>query len=109
MSEQAGCSFCRIAVGGEPAEVICETDDWVAFFPDNPATPGHTLVIPRAHVTDFLALDAKLGASMMEGIVRVGRAIQMALEPDGVNLISSVGDAAGQTVYHLHFHLKPRR
>jgi histidine triad (HIT) family protein len=45
----------------------------------------------------------------MEGIVQVGRAIWKALSPDGMNLISSSGEAAQQTVFHLHFHLVPRR
>lgn len=109
MSAQPGCSFCRIAAGDERAEVVCETDDWVAFFPDTPATAGHTLVIPRIHVPDFMELEAKMGASLMEGLVRVGRAIREALRPDGMNLISSSGEAADQTVFHLHFHIVPRR
>jgi diadenosine tetraphosphate (Ap4A) HIT family hydrolase len=66
-------------------------------------------VIPRAHVTDFLALNPQLGASVMTGVVRVSRAISEALRPDGMNLISSAGQAASQTVFHLHFHLVPRR
>src|SRR3989304_5732302 len=108
MSAQPDCSFCRIAGGDEPAEVVCETVDWIAFFPDTPATPGHTLVIPRIHVPDFMALEPNTGASLMEGVVRVGRAIREALRPDGVNLISSSGEAADQTIFHLHFHLVPR-
>jgi diadenosine tetraphosphate (Ap4A) HIT family hydrolase len=104
------CGFCAIARGEDTsAEVVCQSPEWVAFFPETPATPGHTLVIPRAHVTDFLALNPQLGASVMTGVVRVSRAISEALRPDGMNLISSAGQAASQTVFHLHFHLVPRR
>lgn len=109
MSDQSGCPFCRIVGGEEPAEVLCETEDWLAFFPDTPATPGHTLVIPKTHLPDFLALGPELGASLMEGIVRVSRAIREALLPDGMNLISSSGEAADQSVNHLHFHVVPRK
>lgn len=109
-STGADCDFCRIARGeDESAEIVCAAADWVAFLPPTPATLGHTLVIPRSHVPDFLALDRAVGASLMDGIVRVGLAIRKALSPDGMNLISSSGQAAQQTVFHLHFHLVPRR
>jgi histidine triad (HIT) family protein len=109
VSEEKHCPFCRIARGEAPAEIICEGPQWVAFFPKTPATPGHTLVIPRPHVVDFLALDAVLGADLMAGVIRIGRAIESSLKPDGMNLISSSGKAAEQTVYHLHVHVVPRR
>lgn len=104
------CEFCAVAQGADTSvEVVCESQEWVAFFPENPATPGHTLVIPRAHVDNFLGLEPQLGSSVMGGVIRVSRAIREALEPDGMNLISSAGEAASQSVFHLHFHLVPRR
>lgn len=81
---------------------------WLAFFPRDPATPGHTLVIPRTHVEDVWFLDAELGSELMAAVVRVGNAIRQAISPAGMNLISSSGEAAEQTVYHLHFHVLPR-
>lgn len=108
VSGPADCPFCQIVAGAAPAEVVCESTDWIAFFPDAPATPGHTLVIPRRHVPDFLELDENTAANLMTGVVRVGRAIRAALDPDGLNLITSVGEAAEQSVFHLHFHLVPR-
>ncbi len=104
------CQFCAIARGEDTSvETICEAQDWIAFFPPEPATVGHTLVIPRVHVSDFLGLDRDVGCALMEGVGRVGRAIKDALQPDGMNLISSSGEAASQTVFHVHFHLVPRR
>lgn len=102
------CEFCRIARGAEPAEVVCEGRDWLAFFPLNPATPGHTLVIPKAHVVDLWHVDPTLGAELMAAVIKVGRAINAALSPDGMNLITSAGKAAEQTVFHLHLHVVPR-
>lgn len=104
-----GCDFCAIARGeDDAAEVVCSAENWVAFFPLEPATPGHTLVIPRTHVPDLWAADAELAAELMRACVRVGRAIQQSVTPEGMNLISSAGSAAEQTVFHLHIHLVPR-
>jgi histidine triad (HIT) family protein len=88
--------------------VVCEGESWIAFFPPEPATPGHTLVIPRAHARDLWSVSADGGAELMAGVLRVGRAITRALEPEGMNLISSSGHAAEQTVFHAHLHVVPR-
>lgn len=103
------CDFCRIGRNKtDQAEVVCEGGEWIAFLPWEPATPGHTLVIPRAHVPDVWSLDPELGAELMAAVVRVGRAIQQAITPAGMNLISSSGEAAEQSVFHLHLHVLPR-
>lgn len=103
------CDFCSIARGEERAvRIVCEAEDWVAFFPLNPATKGHTLVIPRRHVADVWELDVPLGAQLMAAVVRVGKAVLEAVRPEGMNLISSKGAAAEQSVFHLHLHILPR-
>ena len=105
----AGCDFCSIAQGKDRStEIIGEDDHWVAFFPLDPATRGHTLVIPRAHFPDLWAIEPWLGAELMAAVIRIGRAIETALDPDGMNLITSSGRAAEQTVDHLHLHVVPR-
>ena len=109
-NEQApDCDFCSIARGEDPsAEIVCEGELWVAFFPRHPATLGHTLVIPRSHVADLWKVEPPLGNHLMAAVIDVGRAIQAALAPEGMNLITSAGDIAEQTVFHLHLHLVPR-
>jgi histidine triad (HIT) family protein len=103
------CEFCAIAHGDDRSvEVVCEGENWMAFFPLSPATPGHTLVIPRVHVADLWKVDPLLGADLMATVIRVGRAIEDALTPEGLNLITSAGEIAEQTVFHLHLHLVPR-
>lgn len=102
------CDFCAIAVGKQPAEVVCEDTSWLAFFPTSPATRGHTLVVPRAHVTDLWQAELTLARDLMEACVKVGVAIRAALQPEGMNLISSAGEVAEQSVFHLHLHLVPR-
>lgn len=103
------CDFCAIARGDDRSvEVVCDGEGWVAFFPLEPATPGHTLVIPRMHVPDLWRIEPPLGAELMAAVIRVGRAIEEALAPEGMNLITSAGGAAEQTVFHLHLHVVPR-
>ena len=71
-------------------------------------SPGHLLVIPRTHVADIFDLDGTTGAALMSMIVRVARAVRDALHPDGINIWQSNGTAAGQEVFHAHFHVLPR-
>lgn len=108
-SFSATCPFCAIASGEiHDAEIVCEGETWIAFFPLDPATPGHTLVIPRQHVGDLWQADKPLAADLMAAVVRVGKSIQEGLNPEGMNLITSAGATAEQTVFHLHLHLVPR-
>jgi histidine triad (HIT) family protein len=102
------CEFCRIIRRQDPARIVWESDVALAFFPLKPAALGHTLVVPKEHVIDLWAVNETLAAQLMVTAVRVARAIRTALNPDGMNLISSVGEAASQTVFHLHLHLVPR-
>ena len=102
------CEFCAIACGDSDAEVVCDGERWIAFFPLEPATSGHTLIIPREHVKDLWEVSADTGCDLMEAVILVGRAIKSALRPDGMNLITSAGAAAEQTVSHLHLHVVPR-
>jgi len=104
-----GCGFCDVARGGNPeTELVWEDEDWIAFFPLDPATPGHTLIIPCTHVADLWEVDGDLGSRLMHASIQMGRAIRSALKPDGLNLITSSGEPAEQTVFHLHLHIVPR-
>lgn len=107
--EETHCEFCSIARGEDRSvEIVCEGPTWVAFFPLGPATPGHTLIIPRTHVADLWKADSLLGAELMGAVIQVGRAIDTSLKPDGMNLITSAGKVAEQTIFHLHLHVVPR-
>lgn len=103
------CPFCAIARGEDSSvEIVCERRAWVAFFPPEPATPGHTLVIPRVHVSDLWSADVALGAELTQAVINVGHAVQKAVSPEGMNLITSAGEAAEQSVFHVHLHVVPR-
>ncbi len=103
------CEFCTIAAGEDQSvEMLSEGESWLAFFPLNPATPGHTLVVPRVHVRDLWEAELELGSELMRAVISIGQTIRRVLRPDGMNLITSASEAAEQTVFHLHLHVVPR-
>jgi len=73
------------------------------------AVQGHVLVVPRKHVENIYALDAALAADLMQLAVRVAQALGAAMNPPGLNLWQSNGEAGGQEVTHFHLHVQPRR
>jgi histidine triad (HIT) family protein len=102
------CEFCAIVANEAPATTLYEDAETLAFFPLNPATLGHTLVIPKPHIPDLFALTPALTTPLMNTALHLAQAIRTALNPEGLNLITSAGAAASQTIYHLHLHLVPR-
>lgn len=91
------------------AEEVESDADTLAIMTIAPVNPGHVLVLPRNHVTDWWSLDESLVAPIMTTAHRVARRIMSVLEPDGLNVLMANGRAAGQSVFHLHVHLVPRR
>lgn len=102
------CDFCRIARGTLEARIVYNTDTILAFLPLTPAAKGHTLVVPRSHVRDFLDLEQPLASELTSAVLKVAAGVQHFLQPPGMNLITSSGPAATQTVFHLHVHVLPR-
>jgi diadenosine tetraphosphate (Ap4A) HIT family hydrolase len=99
------CVFCgRLAAGG----LVAETAEAAAFADAFPLSPGHTLIVPRRHEPDFLALSPAEQMAMWSLLQPVRRAIESGYRPDGYNLGVNVGAAAGQTVAHAHLHVIPR-
>ncbi|WP_422772304.1 HIT family protein [Plantactinospora sp. WMMC1484] len=102
------CAFCAIVAGRQPAIMVYEDEQVVAFPPIRPAAVGHTLVVPRQHLRDFWDGDPADVAPVATAAAIVGAAIRRALRPQGMNLISSAGEVATQSVFHLHVHVVPR-
>jgi len=102
------CIFCAIVAGELPAHMLESDEHTVAFMDINPATRGHSLVVPRAHADDLLDIaDADLERTMVAAR-RLARRIEGALEPDGFNVINACRPAGWQTVFHYHLHVIPR-
>lgn len=109
MSESANCIFCKIVRGQIPAVKVHEDDATLTFMDIQPASPGHALVIPKAHAANLLDIaDADLLA-VTRTVQRVARAVSSALSPDGIRIVQTNGKAAGQTVFHYHVHIIPMR
>jgi histidine triad (HIT) family protein len=102
------CLFCGIVAGSIPSETIDSDEQTVAFMDINPATPGHALVVPRAHSADLLEIGAEDLTATTLAAQRLARRMKEVLGADGINLINACGAAAWQTVFHFHIHVVPR-
>ena len=100
--------FARILAGEIPAAVIYEDADVLALMDAFPQTKGHALVIPKGvKARNLLEIDPQALAKVAAATQRVARAVAAALEPDGIVVKQFNGTAAGQSVFHLHFHIVP--
>ena len=102
------CVFCAIAAGEIPSFKVYEDDAVLAYLDINPFTKGHTLVIPKKHSTGLLDTDDAVLAAVVARVRKVAARLKEALPCDGFNILQNNGEAAGQTVKHLHFHIVPR-
>ncbi|PFG45128.1 histidine triad (HIT) family protein [Georgenia soli] len=103
------CGFCGI-VDRDDSDVleVYRDENVVAFFPTEPAVLGHVLVVPRRHVPDIWGLELDEASHLSRAALLLAEAIREAMRPEGLNVIQSNGEAATQTVQHLHVHLVPR-
>jgi histidine triad (HIT) family protein len=102
----SGCIFCRIVAKEAPAAIVHEDDEIVAFRDTNPQAPVHLLIIPRKHVASLG--DAGNGdAALLGRMLLVARdlAAHEGIDARGYRVVTNRGRGAGQSVFHLHFHL----
>ncbi|AXA48749.1 cell division control protein [Malassezia restricta] len=99
------CVFCDIIAGNTGAYVVAETDMYMAFLDILPIRAGHTLVIPKAHVSHISDMSEEQSAALMHGIVRVTRAMKKAFDATGLQVAANQEYA--QVVNHVHFHIVP--
>ena len=102
------CIFCKIIKGEIPCSKIYEDDKVFAFLDIMPVNPGHTLIVPKKHsenIFDIPEDDLKAVASVMK---KVSVAVKKGTGCDGISIAQSNGEAAGQVVPHVHFHVMPR-
>jgi len=100
--------FARIVRGEAPAYRVYE-DDWTLAFMDlMPQADGHTLVVPKQGAMDLFDADPIALGRTIQTTQIVARAVKLAFSADGIMIAQLSGAAAGQTVFHLHFHVLPR-
>ena len=102
------CIFCAIAAGEIPSFKVYEDDLVLAYLDINPFSKGHTLVIPKKHSEDLLNTDDETLAVIVSRVRKIAAHIKEKLGCDGFTVLQNNGEAAGQTVHHVHFHIVPR-
>jgi histidine triad (HIT) family protein len=107
MNDHTNCVFCGIVQGHMSAIRVYEDELTLAFMDIQPASSGHTLVIPKAHATNLFEIPETDLAAVTLTAQRIAWAIRKALAPDGIRIVQTNGAAAGQTVFHYHVHAIP--
>lgn len=100
--------FAKILRGEAPAHKVYEDDQTFAFMDIMPMGEGHTLVIPREPAVTMFDLSAEGAAALIQTTQKVAHAVRAAFQPEGVVCAQFSGAPAGQTVFHIHFHIIPR-
>jgi histidine triad (HIT) family protein len=101
--------FARILRGEVPAHKVYEDEHTLAFMDVMPQADGHTLVVPKAAAENLFDLDPAMAAAVIRTTQKVAAAVRRAFAADGITLMQFNGPAAGQTVFHFHMHILPRR
>ena len=99
------CPFCKVE---SEREIIVSSSLSVAFFDGFPVSPGHALIIPKRHVSSFFDLSQEERQDLLNLADSVKQIVEERYHPDGYNIGINVGEAAGQSIFHVHMHLIPR-
>lgn len=100
------CIFCGIATGKIPSKTVYEDEFVLAFHDINPQTPTHILIIPKMHLSSLMDIteeNAHILSKIHLAALKIAR--ELNLDKTGFRLINNCGSGAGQTVFHLHYHL----
>lgn len=100
------CLFCKIAQGEISANKIYQDEKIVAFDDINPQAPQHKIIIPRKHIATLNDLelgDETLVGQMAETAAKLAK--QLGIDKDGYRIVMNCNSLAGQSVFHIHFHL----
>ena len=100
--------FARILRGDAPASIVYEDEHSIAFMDLMPQGEGHTLVIPRVPCQDLMDIPPDALAGTIRATQIVAKAVKEAFAAPGIMIAQLSGAEAGQTVFHLHFHILPR-
>ena len=103
---EADCIFCKIAAREIPSDIVRESDRLVAFRDTNPQAPTHILIIPKEHIRSIAEIEEQHGA-MLADVAQAATQLAHAegIDGSGWRLVTNVGPDAGQSVFHVHFHL----
>ncbi|MFH2021210.1 MAG: HIT family protein [archaeon] len=102
------CIFCKIIDGQIPCSKVYEDSNVLCFLDNGPVNKGHLLVVPKQHAESILDESDENLAHCMVAIKKVAGALMKAMKAEGFNVINNAKPAAGQVIFHTHFHIIPR-
>lgn len=102
------CLFCKIVAGEIPNYTVYEDENVLAFLDIWPQAQGHTVVIPKKHYSVLSELPEEVWKNLAVGMKKALAKIKSVLHPDAINIAVNDGQAAGQVVPHVHWHIMPR-
>lgn len=108
MAYDTGNVFAKILRGEMPCHKVFEDDSTLAFMDIMPQSEGHTLVVPKAKAEDIFDLTPDALAATIATTQKMARAVKKATGAPGIMIAQLNGADAGQTVFHIHFHIIPR-
>jgi diadenosine tetraphosphate (Ap4A) HIT family hydrolase len=98
------CPFCNI----NKDDIVMENELCFAIYDKFPVNPGHTLIIPKRHFPDYFSATMDEKIAIINLIEEVKQLLDTKFTPDGYNLGVNIGELAGQTIFHVHYHVIPR-
>ena len=107
MAPDPDCRFCQIIAGDEPSHVVFEDERTLAFLDNRPLFPGHTLLVPRAHIETLTDLPDEVLPELFSNARLLARVMEEGLDAEGSFV--ALNNRVSQSVPHLHVHVVPRR
>lgn len=108
MSENSNCIFCKIVSGESAAVKVYEDSQVIAFMDLMPQADGHVLIIPKTHATAIHDTAPEDLTAVILTTQKIANAVKQAFNADGIFIMQLNGRVAGQSVFHMHFHVIPR-
>src|SRR5215831_19345408 len=109
MQPDPNCVFCKIVAGQIPCVNLFEDEETLALMDINSAHDGHCLVVTKDHYPNVFEIGEDAFAAVARSVRKVARAVNLALSPEGLNLVQANGEGAKQSVKHFHIHVLPRK
>jgi len=104
----SNCLFCKIAEGVIPCYKVYKDDYALAFLDIHPCSKGHTVVIPKKHITNIEEVEMADWQNLSAALKKAADKVWSIIKPDGMNIGLNNNSVAGQAVPHLHWHIIPR-
>lgn len=105
---EENCVFCKIVEGEIPSVTVYEDETFKAILDINPAAKGHVVILLKKHAANVFELQDEDAAKIFPLAAKIAGALKKTFGCDGINILQNNGEAAGQTVFHLHVHVIPR-